>query len=64
MSNGGEKPQPNLFRLWVRKGSPFQIQVPYNPPIEHDGEARSSRWRWAHTTLLHSWIPFSHLGVR
>jgi len=37
MSNDGEKPPPNLFRLWVRKGSPFQIQVPYNPPIEHGG---------------------------
>ena len=26
-----------LFRLWVRKGSPFTLQVPNNPPIEHDG---------------------------
>ena len=37
MSNGGDKPQPNLFRLWVRKGSPFRAQVPHNPLIEHDG---------------------------
>ncbi len=27
----------HLFRLWLRKGSPFTLRMEHNPPIEHDG---------------------------
>lgn len=35
MSNGGTKAR--LFRLWVRRGSPFTVQPKHNPVVEHDG---------------------------
>lgn len=37
MSNGGETQAPTLFRLWIRKGKPFTVQPPHNPPVSHDG---------------------------
>ena len=27
----------SLYRLWLRKGEPFTLQLEHNPPVEHDG---------------------------
>jgi hypothetical protein len=37
MSNDGMGEAPRLFRLWVRKGSPFAVQPRHNPVVTHDG---------------------------
>lgn len=33
MFSGGVR----LYRLWLRKGKPFLLQMKGNPPVEHDG---------------------------
>lgn len=37
MSSDGEQEQAQLFRLWVRRGQRFTLQVPGNPPVTHNG---------------------------
>ena len=27
----------SLYRLWLRKGTPFTLALEHNPPVEHDG---------------------------
>ena len=33
MFSGGAR----LYRLWLRRGQPFTLQIKGNPPVEHDG---------------------------
>ena len=37
MSCYGKRPKPELFRFSVSKGGVFQLQIPGNPGVHHDG---------------------------
>lgn len=37
MSCYGKRPKPELFRFSVSNGGSFQLQIPGNPGVQHDG---------------------------